>query len=207
MWIGLDVWRVGMRSVAAGFLIGIGGAANATVGGIVGATLFSTALVLIAITNLPLFTGRVGFIDSKESLTETGLALGGNLVGAGLAATLFVASQEVGSFALVAEQASGEAKCATPFGAFFAQAVLCGVLVHMAIKSYRAKQSVAPIVMCVVAFVLCGFEHCVADAFTFSAAKVDALSAASRIAAAVAGNALGALFIEKLIQTEKVLNK
>lgn len=198
-----DVWNVAKKATAAGFLIGVGCAANATVGGIMGATLFSTALVLIAITNLPLFTGRVGFAVSEPNAAETGLALGFNFIGVMFAAMLFVASATPGGFALAVERASGAAKCATPIGAFLAQAFFCGVLVHMAIKSYRAKQSVAPVVMCVVAFVLCGFEHCVADAFTLSVTETELPTAVSRIATAVVGNSLGALFIETLTQTER----
>lgn len=191
------------RATAAGFLIGIGCAANASVGGIAGAILFSTALVLIVTTGLPLFTGKIGFVTSSRDLENAIRSLPWNLAGAGLAALLFAVTQLGDATAFVSAQTSGAAKCATPLGAFFAKAVFCGVLVHMAVKAYRTSARLAPAILCVVAFVLCGYEHCVADAFVLAFVETDVLTAVVRLATAIAGNAIGALFIEIHTRTER----
>lgn len=189
--------NVARRSVAAGFLIGIGCAANATVGGIAGAILFSTALVLIVTSKLPLFTGVIGFVADERGLGRAGRSLIWNLAGAFGAALLFGVSQFGDGAAIVSAQVAANAKFTEPLGAFFVQAVLCGVLVHTAVKSYLLSSNIAPVVMCVAAFILCGYEHCVADAFIIPfATEGEAPTAVCRIAAAVVGNALGAWFIE-----------
>ena len=57
------------------------------------------------------------------------------------------------------------------FGQSFFLAIPCGILMYCAVSAQDTLRLVY-IVMCVSAFILCGFYHCVADMYyTFLAAK------------------------------------
>ena len=59
------------KSVAAAILISFGVCINLTIGGIIGAILFSFGLLGVCALKLNLFTGKAGYIfDSKENKKE-----------------------------------------------------------------------------------------------------------------------------------------
>ena len=66
---------------------------------------------------------------------------------------------------------------------------------YLAVSIYKEKSSAAAILLCVPAFILCGFEHSVADMFYFGAAGVFSGGAALFIATVVAGNTLGGMLL------------
>lgn len=81
-----------------------------------------------------------------------------------------------------------------------ASGVMCGILVHFAVWRYRQDGSSLGILLGIPAFILCGFEHCVADMFYFVAAGHLHFG---HIALVTLGNILGAmathLFLSKKI--------
>ena len=72
-----------MLSIIAGFLIGMGGIINLTIGGIAGAIFFALGLMTIVSFKYDLFTGKAGLLATNEiSPLELSKIWFGNLIGA-----------------------------------------------------------------------------------------------------------------------------
>lgn len=130
-------------STIAGLLISIGCCVNISTGGVIGAGLFSIALITIIYFGLPLFTGIV----SNDIDTLMLVVLVGNAVGAILGGLLFVPTPIV-----------------NPFDSMSLMDILiggCGTGVLM-VAAYRSKNIIIAI-MGVMVFILCGWPHCIAE--------------------------------------------
>jgi formate/nitrite transporter len=154
----------------------IGFAAGRVLGGVV----FSLGLVLVVVAGAELFTGNnllvmawvTRRITSAELLRDLGIVFVANLVGAVGLAVLVALS---GEWRLGDEQVGqaavrvAAAKTALPFGEAFFRAVLCNVLVCLAVWMALAGRSVTDKVLAVLfpisAFVAAGFEHSVANMY------------------------------------------
>jgi formate/nitrite transporter len=176
--------------VLAGGFIGLGAlystlvasdqAISFAVGRILGGVVFSLGLVLVVVAGAELFTGNnllvmawvTRRITTAELLRDLGIVFVANLAGAVGLAVLVVLS---GEWRLGDEQVGqaavriAAAKTALPFGEAFFRAVLCNVLVCLAVWMALAGRSVADKVLAVVfpisAFVAAGFEHSVANMY------------------------------------------
>ncbi|HBD87032.1 MAG TPA: formate/nitrite transporter [Clostridiales bacterium] len=185
--------------VAAGVLIGIGGAAYlACDSRYAGAALFTVGLLSVCLLGLSLFTGKVGFIvpdHRKESVRALLLCLPGNLIGAaatGLAISAATPARGEKALEICA------AKLALPFMPAFILAVFCGVLMYLAVAIYREKESLLGVLFAVPAFILSGFEHSVADMFYFAAAGIVSGRAFLFILVVLLGNAAGGMLLPAL---------
>jgi formate/nitrite transporter len=155
---------------------GLGFAAGRVLGGVV----FSLGLVLVVVAGAELFTGNnllvmawvARRITTGELLRDLVIVFLANLVGAAGLAVLVALS---GEWRLGGEQVGqaavriAAAKTALPFGEAFLRAVLCNVLVCLAVWMALAGRSVTDKVFAVVfpisAFVAAGFEHSVANMY------------------------------------------
>ena len=155
-----------MLSILAGMMIAVGGTVYLTVGGIAGAFLFSMGLLTILSLRLELFTGKAGLLATREmgfgKLTEIWI---GNFLGTWL--TSFALS-----FTPMALELSEKAtkivytKLNYGFGTNLIYGVMCGILMFMAVKTWMVMAGLPLYAMMPVAiFILCGFNHCVADMF------------------------------------------
>lgn len=144
-------------AVLAGGCIGIGGTVYLKVGGVAGAVLFSIGLIAVVSYRLKLFTGAAGFI-TRKSWWELMPILLGNIVGCWLLAQ-FPTHLDVS--AIIASRA------ACPWPQAFALAIGCGVLMTTAV-TFARQDKWLPLLFCVPVFILCGFYHCVADAFYYA---------------------------------------
>ena len=186
-----------MLGVLAGGFIGFGALyftfvtsdpALGFVGGrLLGAVCFSLGLVLVVVAGAELFTGNnllmMAWADGKLRTAEVAknwlvVALA-NLVGAGGLALLVVLSGhlELNSGG-VGKQAVAIAtnKLAAPLDQVFFRAVLCNMLVCLAVWMSMAGRSVVDkavaIVFPISAFVAAGFEHSVANMYLFPVAML-----------------------------------
>ena len=196
----LTIFKRIFSGVASGVLVSIGGCVYLlTEWKIAGAILFSVALLSICYKGFSLFTGKVGYIAHSRTKAElsvlfTGLL--GNFIGAvGAAALACLAVPSLHETAVaVANAKIGQAFYETLFRAFF-----CGILMYLAVSIYKEKNSPLGIIFCIPTFILCGFEHSIADIFylsagvTFTAEYI--LKALLFIVLAIIGNAVGAIFI------------
>ena len=71
-------------------------------------------------------------------------------------------------------------------------------MIYLAVELYKREKSIILVIMAIMIFILCGFEHCVANAFYFAAAGTFSLQALVVILICIVGNALGSLFIRFL---------
>lgn len=141
-----------LKSIWGGISIMIASYIYLNTGGICGAILFSIGLLIILNMNLSLFTGTVGYINSKKYFKTNAVTLIGNIIGC-LSAMLFrnQAAQE-----LVNQ------KIYLPYGTALIKSIVCGILIYAAVESFRrGKDYMVP--LCVTGFIMFGAEHCIAD--------------------------------------------
>ncbi len=159
-------------AILAGIAISIGGFGNLALGGIAGAVFFTFGLITVVSYRMKLFTGMVGFIKSANEIPETLVGLAGNILGCLLVAWLARLSpmnlQEPAQKILMARLAVGPLKAG-------ALAIGCGFIVTTAVQFGREKHWL-PMILGIPLFILCGFPHCVADAFYYLTAPFSCIS-------------------------------
>lgn len=144
-------------AILAGGCIGIGGTVYLKVGGVEGAVLFTIGLIAVVFYKLKLYTGTAGFV-TKENWWELIPVLTGNIVGCILLAML---PTHLDASSIV------ESRLACPPLHAFLLAIGCGFLMTTAVKFAREGKFL-PLLFSVPVFILCGFYHCVADAFYYA---------------------------------------
>ena len=178
-------------AVLAGIAIGIAGFGFLAKGGLAGAVLFSFGLLTVVGYGLKLYTGTAGFITAKET-GQLFLILGGNIIGCLLVAMLARVSpmplQETAQNLLAARLQNGPVECGL-------LAIGCGFIMTTAVTFARQKNYL-PLLFGVPMFIVCGFPHCIADAFyylcvPFSFMKEHALGIIVLYVCLVAGNFIG----------------
>ena len=179
-----------VRSALSGVMIAIGGYAFlGCENRVVGAMLFTVGLITITPFGFDLYTGRIGYfpVQSRTERLQTLLSLPGNAVGCLLAG---LARKPAG-----AVQALCEARLAKDFSTLLVDGLFCGILIFICAEIYTTRGPVLGILICIPTFILCGFEHSVADIFYFVNARIFSLQAVGVVLAVALGNALGALLI------------
>lgn len=194
-----------VAAVSAGIMIAIGGCVYlAAESRVVGAVFFSVALLSICYKGYGLFTGRVGYFPERFSLPELeglGMTLLGNAVATiaiGTAVCYLMPAVGGGTaLSTVAAVAVG-GKLAMPWYSVLLRAVLCGILMYLAVSIYREKNTVSGIFFCVPTFILAGFEHSIADMFYVAAAGELTLDALAFLVLVIGGNAIGGMLLPLL---------
>ena len=176
----LPVWKMLILGALAGAFIALAGV-GATLGGIYGgklaaACIFPAGLAMVVVAGSELFTGNnlmvVALLDRKIGfwglLKNWAFVFLGNLIGASLVA-LFVILSGVMDSAIDTVIATAEVKVSMDFFEAMFRGVLCNFLVCIAVwMSFSAKTVTGKIVAVffpVMLFVLCGFEHSVANMY------------------------------------------
>lgn len=152
-----NISKLLLSSVLAGCCIGIGGTVFLKVGGVEGAVLFSIGLIAVVSYKLKLYTGAAGFV-TKSNIWELLPILLGNIVGC-ILLSLFPTKLDVSAII--------EARAACEWYNAFVLAIGCGVLMTTAVTFAREGKMI-PLLFAVPVFILCGFYHCVADAFYYA---------------------------------------
>lgn len=152
----------GIAIGTAGFGFLASGVQSAAYGSLVGAVLFSFGLLTVVGYKLKLYTGTAGFIKRKEA-GELFLILAGNIVGCLCMALLTRMSpmdiQGAAQKIMELRLGAGALKCGL-------LAIGCGFIMTTAVHFARKSQYL-PLLFGVPLFIVCGFPHCVADAFYF----------------------------------------
>ena len=189
-----------MAGVSAGILISIGGSVFLAVNEsrILGAVLFTVALLCICLKGYSLFTGKVGFLPEKHGKEEFSvllLGLLGNAIGTILCGLLI-------RYALPSLGETATALCTgkldQPVLSTFIRAIFCGILMYLAVSIYRDKGKIVGILFCVPVFILCGFEHSIADLFYFGASGIVSGRACLFLWIVILGNAVGGMLLPLL---------
>lgn len=183
-------------AVLAGIAIGIGGTVYLSMENkTAGALMFTVGLYTICVHGLNLYTGKVGYLVSEPAgyLAHLAVIWLGNLAGTGLTAAAVSQTRISGIGELAAAVCEG--KLNDQLHSLFLLAVFCGFLMFAAVDGYKATGSPVILFLGVAAFILCGFEHCIADMFYFFAGGVWSVPAAVRILVITLGNSAGAVLI------------
>ena len=180
----------------AGIAIGIGGTVYLSMDDkLAGALLFTVGLYTICVHKLNLFTGKVGYCVEQpiSYLCDLAVIWLGNLAGAACAAFAILQTRIGG----IGDKAVTlcEAKCSDRLLSLFLLAVFCGFLMFVAVDGYKSSQNPILLFVCVSAFILCGFEHCIADMFYFSLANAWSAQTFLDILVITLGNSAGAVLI------------
>lgn len=208
--VSMALGKMLLLAVLAGAFIALAGVGatfgNVYVNKVMGAAIFPAGLAMVIIAGSELFTGNCLLIlpvlsrdiTIGKMLRNWLIVYLGNLIGAVLVAALTVWS---GTFDNMYETVIGTAvtKAALPFDTALLRGVLCNVLVCLAVWMAMAAKDVAGKIMGlffpVFLFVLCGFEHCVANMFYLPAG----LFAAEHYDVAAEGLTLGTMWLGNLI--------
>ena len=180
--------------IKAGIMIAIGGSVFLSCENrYIGAILFSVALLCICLKGYSLFTGKVGYLPenhSKEAVKILLCGLLGNIVSTILLGyAVSFANPALGEAAKVI----CEAKLSQEALQTFVRAFFCGVLMYMAVSTYREKGTLAGIFFCVPVFILSGFEHSIANMFYFGASGIINMDSIIYLAVVIAGNSVGGM--------------
>lgn len=185
-----------LNAVMAGVCIGIGGAAFLSIENkVVGALFFTVGLFVIVTFGYNLYTGKVCYVfDNKPSyLLDVALIWLGNLAGTAAVGYALRATR----VSSVSERAADmcEAKLSDGLLSIFILSLFCNMLIFIAVDGFKNNQhqvgKYLSLFLGVAVFILCGFEHCVANMFYFSVANVWSLRTLGYLAVMTVGNAVG----------------
>jgi formate transporter len=218
-----------LLGLLAGVYIGLGSlmftlvAADASLGfaasRFAGGLVFSLGLLIITVAGAELFTGNNllamawadGQVSTRALLRNWTVVCAANAAGAaGLALLVWWSGHGALNGGAVGQTVVriAVAKAELPPAEAFFRAVLCNLLVCMAVWMSQAARSVADkavaIVFPITGFVAAGFEHSIANMYFFPlaallGAPLDPLQAAGRLAIVIAGNLLGGSVLVALV--------
>lgn len=189
-----------LDSILGGMCIGIGGVVFLSCESkVVGAVFFCLGLFAICTFGFNLFTGKVGYVFQRP-LRYTGFVLSvwlGNLIGTGIVGYAVRATRIAG----IAEKAAGmcQTKLDDSMVSIFILSVFCNILMFIAVDGFRNNPheigKYIGIFLGVTVFILCGFEHCVANMFYFSVANAWSGRTVLYLLVMSVGNACGGVLI------------
>jgi formate/nitrite transporter FocA (FNT family) len=188
--------RMLMLAILGGAAIGIGGIIYLSLDQkIVGALMFTAGLYSICVHGLNLFTGKVGYLveQSPSYLVDLFVIWVGNLAGTWLAAM----GARTSRISAISEKAATmcEVKVNDNLLSLLILGIFCGALMYIAVEGYKQTKNPIILFVGVATFILCGFEHCIADMFYLSVAGMWSGRAFLCILVISLGNALGAFLI------------
>lgn len=196
-----------MKRIGSICLLGIGSGLAISIGGtvylsvenpVVGSVLFAVGLYAVVLNGLYLYTGKIGYlVEQKEKRPYLILLLTtwiGNLVGTALGAGLLSWTRIGGN---IRERAA--VLCQTKLSdnpvSILILAFFCGILMYVAVEGFRSAGNPLIVIFCVSVFILCGFEHCIANMFYFSLAGVWSPQAVGYLLVMTLGNSLGGMLL------------
>lgn len=200
------------KSILAGVLIALAGGtylsctsfiSNQDVAKVVGSFLFSIGLIAVLVLDANLFTGKVGYVDSWHKFGLACACLVYNVLVAFLIGMLYRGingSDAIGPFALES------ARLLKPWYKMLADGFGCGALIYLAVELYRRTKNLIPVIICVMAFILSGTEHSIADAFYFGA-SILSWKGLGYLGLVIIGNSLGAVALHWLQVGSEKLNE
>lgn len=195
-----------VNAVIGGMMIGIGGCVSLSCDNkYVGAALFSLGLFAIIQFGFGLYTGKIGYVPLRKPvyLLECLFTLLGNALGTFIDAILL---RQTRISAAIAEKAAASVAVKTGDNLLsaFILAVFCGLLMFTAVENARLSnaagghvEKVVGTMLCIMVFILCGFNHCIADMFyIFLTGTLS--SAAAYLPIVILGNSVGGMLIPLL---------
>ncbi len=175
-----------LLGILAGVFIGLGGLGNILISQTIpdaglsrfaGACIFPVGLMLVVVCGAELFTGNnlmtMGVMDKKitikQMLRNWGLVYLANFIGSIVLVLLVFYGNVLSGEAIDKAVRISQSKVSLSIMQMFIRAILCNIIVVLAVWfATAAKDITAKIFACwfpIMLFVLCGFEHSVANMF------------------------------------------
>ncbi len=208
-----------LSSIFSGILISIGGMvylSSKNYSPILASFLFAFGLFTIITLNLHLYTGKIGYLfeNKKQYLLDLVICLFGNaLASISTGYLLYGISHKDERFLTMIHNANSlcQIKSSSSWLSILVLSFFCGVMIFLAVelskRDLHAIFKVIAIFLSVAIFILCGFEHCIANMFYYSLANMWDLKSIGYILLTIIGNSLGSLFLYALLyfsnQTKK----
>lgn len=187
-----------VSAVLGGACIGFGGTAFLSLDSkVLGALFFTVGLFVICTFGLNLFTGKVCYVFQKDRAYAWNIPLIwlGNLVGTGVVAAMMQMTRN----ASIADKAAAlcQVKLEDSLLSLFILGVLCNIFIYIGVEGFNHNPhelgKYLSLFFGVMVFILCGFEHCIADMFYFSMAGAWSSCAVVRLFVITMGNAVGGI--------------
>ncbi len=193
-------------SVLAGVSISIGGTVFLMQDSkALGALFFTVGLFTVCTFGLNLFTGKVCYVFQRNRGYAIDLIFiwVGNLAGAILTAELLRLTR---TGPALAEKAAAlcDVKLDDSLISLFILGVFCNILIYIAVDGYNNNPhqvgKYLALFFGVTVFILCGFEHCVADMFYFAMARAWSGRTVLCLLVITLGNCVGGVLLPLLRQ-------
>ena len=167
---------------------------------VIGASLFSIGLFGVLIYNLNLYTGKIGYLITNFNLKyikELIITLIGNFIGA---CSVGFILRYTRIYDNIYEKALNLAniKLNDNILSIFILSIFCGLLMYYAVNGFKKQTDFGKylvVYLGVAVFILCGFEHCIANMYYFSVADIWSLKTLGYTGIMVLGNSLGSFII------------
>ncbi len=189
-----------IKGIYAGILISIGGICYLAIENkIVGSFIFSFGLLTVCMYSFNLYTGKIGYllVNKKDYIIELLLSLIGNFLGTFIVGNLMRLTR----FKAYIDTAKNivNTKLNDNILSILILSIFCGVIMYIAVNNYKKGKDVIgkyfTIFMGIMAFILCGFEHCVANMFYFSISGIFSFKVLLYLLVMILGNSIGSLII------------
>lgn len=193
--------KILFKSFLAGIMIAIGGTVFLSIENkVIGASLFSIGLFGVLIYNLNLYTGKIGYLITNLNLKyikELIITLIGNFIGAcsvGFILRYTRIYEKIYEKSLIL----ANAKLNDNILSIFILSIFCGLLMYYAVNGFKKQTDFGKylvVYLGVAVFILCGFEHCIANMYYFSVADIWSLKTLGYTGIMVLGNSVGSFII------------
>lgn len=193
--------KILFKSFLAGIMIAIGGTVFLSIENkVIGASLFSIGLFGVLIYNLNLYTGKIGYLITNLNLKyikELIITLIGNFIGAcsvGFILRYTRIYDKIYEKSLIL----ANTKLNDNILSIFILSIFCGLLIYYAVNGFKKQTDFGKylvVYLGVAVFILCGFEHCIANMYYFSVADIWSLKTLGYTGIMVLGNSIGSFII------------
>ena len=189
-----NIFNLITKSILAGLLISLAGIVYLNCSDkIVGSLLFSLGLISVILLEANLFTGKIGYVNSKRSILDSLPILVFNLVAAAIVGLIY----RCGSGAAVSIAESKLSMFSESWWLTGLKAIGCGAAIYLSVEGYKKSKSLIPVILGVMVFILAGWNHCIADCF-YMAAGSSSVLAIPYLLVVIVGNSIGSLLIRFL---------
>lgn len=190
-----------LKSILAGIMIAVGGTVYLSLDNkVVGASLFTIGLVSVLLCNFNLYTGKIGYLVNNFNLKyikEMFITLVGNFIGASFIGFILRYTRIYSNVKSKADILA-VAKLNDSLLSIFILSIFCGLLMYFAVNGFKKVNDFGKylvVYLGVVVFILCGFEHCIANIYYFSVADVWSLKTLGYVGVMILGNSLGSFIL------------
>ncbi len=181
-----EYYNVFIKAVLAGLMIGFGCIIYIMCPNrIVGAFLFSFGLMTIVCRELYLYTGKIGYIR-EVGVVNILITILGNFVGTFLLGSVIKFTRIAPDITDIVTPKLDDSPLS-----IFVLAMACGVMMYLAVDSYKKSRAWIFVILPIAIFILSGFEHSIANMCYFTIAGVWSLHTLLWVLIMILGNAVG----------------